>query len=248
MYVQLSNLRQAYRARVVLDGLDLTLSPGVTGLLGPNGAGKTTLMRTLATVQPPAGGTVTLDGTAVTGERTARLVRRRIGYLPQKFGWDPGMRVRDFVEYGAWLREVPNGRRRDAVKKALLQVDLADRSDERMSRLSGGMRQRAGIAWAIVGGPGLVLLDEPTVGLDPRQRLQFRRILSELTDTTVLLSTHLIDDVAAACDRVVVLHSGRIRFDGSVAEMAARGDDGTPGATPIERAYMELLPEEERQL
>ncbi|MFD8592276.1 ATP-binding cassette domain-containing protein [Streptomyces sp. NPDC059637] len=241
-------MRQAYRARVVLDGLDLALEPGVTGLLGPNGAGKTTLMRTLATVQPPAGGTVAFDGEAVAGERAARQVRRRIGYLPQKFGWDPGMRVRDFVEYAAWLREVPDGDRPEAVEKALRQVDLADRRNERMSRLSGGMRRRAGIAWAIVGAPGLVLLDEPTVGLDPRQRLQFRRILFELTDTTVLLSTHLIDDVAAACDRVVVLHSGRVLFDGGVEEMAARGHDGLPGSTPLERAYMELLPEEERQL
>ncbi|MFJ5828185.1 ABC transporter ATP-binding protein [Streptomyces sp. NPDC093089] len=248
MHVQLSKLRQAYRSRVVLDGLDLTLKPGVTGLLGPNGAGKTTLMRTLATVQPPVGGTLTLDETNVTSERTAQAVRRRIGYLPQKFGWDPGMRIRDFVEYAAWLREVPDDHRSQAVEQALHQVDLADRRNERMSRLSGGMRQRAGIAWAIVGRPGLVILDEPTVGLDPRQRLQFRRILSELKDTTVLLSTHLIDDVAAVCDRVVVLHSGRILFDGTTTEMAAHGREGMPGGTPLERAYMELLPAEERHL
>lgn len=248
MYVQLSALRQGYRARVILEDLNLALSPGVTGLLGPNGAGKTTLMRTLATVLPPAGGTIELDGTAITSERTARQARRHIGYLPQKFGWDAGMKVQDFVEYGAWLREVPGNRRREAVDKALTQVDLLERRGERMSRLSGGMRQRAGIAWAIVGDPGLVLLDEPTVGLDPRQRLQFRRILSELTDTTVLLSTHLIDDVAAACDRVIVLHSGSVLFDGSPAEMEALGRDGFPGATKIERAYMELLPVEERHL
>ncbi|WP_217142091.1 ATP-binding cassette domain-containing protein [Streptomyces sp. AC627_RSS907] len=248
MYVQLSALRQGYRARVILKDLNLALAPGVTGLVGPNGAGKTTLMRTLATVLPPAGGTIELDGTAITSERAARQARRHIGYLPQKFGWDAGMKVQDFVEYGAWLREVPKDRRREAVEKALLQVDLLERRNERMSRLSGGMRQRAGIAWAIVGDPGLVLLDEPTVGLDPRQRLQFRRILSELTDTTVLLSTHLIDDVAAACDRVIVLHSGSILFDGGAAEMEALGRDGFPGATQIERAYMELLPEEERHL
>lgn len=248
MHVQLSKLRQAYRSKVVLESLDLTLVPGVTGLLGPNGAGKTTLMRTLATVQPPVEGTITLDGVSIQSERGARAVRRQIGYLPQKFGWDPGMRIRDFVEYAAWLREVPDNRRADEVEKALGQVDLLDRRNERMSRLSGGMRQRAGIAWAIVGGPGLVILDEPTVGLDPRQRLQFRKILSELRDTTVLLSTHLIDDVAAACDRVVVLHSGRILFEGDVTDMAARGLEGRPGETPLERAYMELLPAEERKL
>ncbi|WP_437109629.1 ATP-binding cassette domain-containing protein [Streptomyces sp. enrichment culture] len=244
----MSNLCQGYPGRVVLEDLDLELRPGVTGLLGPNGAGKSTLMRTLATVQPPLRGRIALDGVTIDGEKTARHIRRRIGYLPQRFGWDPGMRVRDFVEYGAWMREVPGKHRPRAVERALSQVDLVNRKNERMSRLSGGMRQRAGIAWAIVGDPGLVILDEPTVGLDPRQRLQFRRILAGLSDTTVLLSTHLIDDVAAACDNVVVLHSGQVLFDGKVAEMADRAGDGSAGHTPLERAYMELLPEGEREL
>ncbi|MFP3988959.1 ATP-binding cassette domain-containing protein [Streptomyces sp. E11-3] len=248
MDVHISDLRQGYPGRVVLDDLDLDLRPGVTGLLGPNGAGKSTLMRTLATVQPPLRGRIALDGATIDGEKTARHIRRRIGYLPQRFGWDPGMRVRDFVEYGAWMREVADEHRSQAVERALRQVDLTDRARERMSRLSGGMRQRAGIAWAIVGEPGLVILDEPTVGLDPRQRLQFRRILAGLTETTVLLSTHMIEDVAAACDRVVVLHSGRVLFNGAVSEMADRAGDGAAGHTPLERAYMELLPEGEREL
>ncbi|MER6775252.1 ATP-binding cassette domain-containing protein [Streptomyces bacillaris] len=248
MQVDVSDLRQGYPGRVVLKDFNLALRPGVTGLLGPNGAGKSTLMRTLATVQPPLRGRVALDGVAIEGEKSARHIRRRIGYLPQRFGWDPGMRVRDFVEYGAWMRQVPGQQRTRAVERALSQVDLADRKQERMSRLSGGMRQRAGIAWAIVGDPDLVILDEPTVGLDPRQRLQFRQILAQLTDTTVLLSTHLIDDVAAACDRVVVLHSGRVLFAGDVTEMADRAGDGTAGHTPLERAYMELLPDGEREL
>lgn len=248
MRAHLSGVRQGYRGRLVLDGLDLALGPGVTALLGPNGAGKTTLMRTLATVQPPIEGTVTIGDTVVSDERTARRVRRQIGYLPQAFGWDPGMRVGDFVEYAAWLREIPARDCPRAVEEALRHVDLVDRRRDRLSRLSGGMCRRAGIAWAVVGAPGLVILDEPTAGLDPRQRLQFRRIVTGLPDTTVLLSTHLIDDVAAACDRVVVLHGGRLRFDGSVADMEARACDGLPGHTPLERAYMELLPEEERTL
>ncbi|MGW6026561.1 ATP-binding cassette domain-containing protein [Streptomyces sp. NPDC055099] len=233
---------------MVLEDLDLELRPGVTGLLGPNGAGKSTLMRTLATVQPPLRGRIALDDVSLDGEKAVRRIRRRIGYLPQRFGWDPGMRVRDFVDYGAWMREVPGKDHSRAVERALSQVDLVDRKQERMSQLSGGMRQRAGIAWAIVGDPGLVILDEPTVGLDPRQRLQFRQILSQLSDTTVLLSTHLIDDVAAACDRVVVLHSGRVLFNGEVSEMADRAGEGTAGHTPLERAYMELLPDGERDL
>lgn len=248
MHVQISGLRQGYPGRVVLEGLDLELRPGVTALLGPNGAGKSTLMRTLATVQPPLRGRIAFDGVTVDREKAARHIRRRVGYLPQRFGWDPGMRVRDFVEYGAWMRDVRGAHRSRAVEGALGQVGLLDRKHERMSRLSGGMRQRAGIAWAIVGDPGLVILDEPTVGLDPRQRLQFRRILAGLTQSTVVLSTHLIDDVAFACDRVVVLHSGRVLFDGKVPEMADRAGDGAAGHTPLERAYMELLPEGERDL
>lgn len=248
MDARLSNLCQGYRGRTVLHDVDVTFTPGVTALLGPNGAGKTTLLRTLATVLPPLDGTLVLDGVVVGGERAARQVRRDIGYLPQRFGWDPGMRVGEFVEYAAWLREVPEAERARAVEAALDHVDLSGRRRDRMARLSGGMRQRAGIAWAIVGTPSLVILDEPTVGLDPRQRLQFRRIVSELSGATVVLSTHLIDDVAAICDRVVVLHDGRVRFLGEVAEMAARAREDLPGDSPLERAYMELLPESERQL
>ena len=184
----------------------------------------------------------------VNSERTARLVRDRIGYLPQDFGFDPGMTVSDFVTYAAWMRGVPSADWQQSVTETLEMVDLADRRRSKMRSLSGGMRRRAGIAWAIVGRPRLVLLDEPTVGLDPRQRLQFRKIISELTDTVVLLSTHLIDDVAAICDRVIVLHAGTARFDGTVAELEALDQPDLPGHSKLERAYMHLLPVEEQTL
>ncbi|MGK5444853.1 ABC transporter ATP-binding protein [Micromonospora sp. URMC 105] len=239
-------LSQGYGRHTVFRGLDIDVRPGVTGLLGPNGAGKTTLLRTLATVQPPRDGRLTIDGREVRSEAEARTARRQIGFLPQRFGFEPGMRVRDFVRYGAWLRGLPPDGWAPAATTALGHVGLTDEAAKKMGRLSGGMRQRAAIAWAIVGQPRVVLLDEPTVGLDPQQRLRFRDIIAGLTDTTVLLSTHLIDDVDAICDRVVVMHAGEIRFAGPTDELKALDDSSMPGHTPLERAYMSLLPVEER--
>jgi ABC-2 type transport system ATP-binding protein len=248
MSVMLDNVAQGYGTTTVIDRITVTLRPGVTALLGPNGAGKTTLFRTLATILPPRAGRIVIDDVEIDGEQAARRVRDRIGYLPQDFGSDPGMSVTDFVTYAAWMRGVPSGRWKRAVSAALESVDLTDQRRSRMRTLSGGMRQRAGIAWAIVGQPRLVLLDEPTVGLDPRQRLQFRKIISSMEDTVVVLSTHLIDDVAAIGDRVVVLHGGTMRFDGTVAELEALDQDELPGNSPLERAYMQLLPVEEQAL
>lgn len=248
MSLILERVSQGYGSTLVVDDFSAKLQPGVTALLGPNGAGKTTLLRTMATIMPPRTGAITLDGVTVGNERSARTVRDRIGYLPQRFGFDPQMSVADFVTYAAWLRGVGSGDRRRFVTEALELVDLTDHRRTKLRKLSGGMRQRAGIAWAVVGRPRLVLLDEPTGGLDPRQRLYFRKVVSELTDTIIVLSTHLIDDVAAIGDRVVVLHGGAIKFDGTVSALAALGHDGLPGHTDLERAYMHLLPEEEQQL
>ncbi|MFG3702298.1 ABC transporter ATP-binding protein [Micromonospora sp. NPDC047620] len=241
-----NRLSQGYGLQFVFRRLDLELRPGVTALLGPNGAGKTTLLRTLATVQPPREGRLAIDGREVASEAEARLARRQIGYLPQRFGFDPGMRVRDFVQYGGWLRGLAARDLADTAEEALAHVGLADRARQKMGSLSGGMRQRAAIAWAIVGSPRVVLLDEPTVGLDPQQRLRFRDVIASLIDTTVLLSTHLIDDVDAICDRVLVMHDGKIHFDGSTDELKALDDPSMPGHAPLERAYMALLPEQER--
>lgn len=249
MSLVLSGVSQAYGKTKVIDSLDLTLNSGVVGLLGPNGSGKTTLMRTMATVMPPMEGTVALDDVIVNDERTARQARESIGYLPQSFGFHPRMRVADFVCYAAWMRGIPSGEWDDVVERALREVDLWEQRRSRMRTLSGGMRQRAGIAWAIAGEPPLILLDEPTVGLDPRQRLHFRKIIRRRSRSVVVLSTHLIDDIDATCDSVVVLQEGRPRFVGTVAEMAALGDgSGMPGNTAMERAYMFLLPVFEQQL
>ena len=241
MSVRVEELVVAYRRRRVLDGLDLALDRGVHGLLGPNGAGKTTLVRVLTTVLRAQGGQVRLLGQDVSGREGRTQVRRRLGYLPQQLGYFPGFTVREFVEYMAWLKEVPAARVPSAVDEALERVDLSARAGSRMRTLSGGMLRRAGIAQAIVNDPELLLLDEPTAGLDPEQRVGFRALLRELgADTTVVVSTHLVEDVASACTGVALLDAGRVVFTGTPDDMAAAGADGE-GDTASERGYLALL-------
>ena len=226
------------RGRNAVNGMDLRLGRGVHGLLGPNGAGKTTLIRTLATVQKPSAGSLKLLGGAVG----VRAVRRRLGYLPQHFGFYKRFTVREFVEYLAWLKEMPPETIPGAVQRALEKVGLADRADDRLKTLSGGMVRRAGIAQAIVNDPEVLLLDEPTVGLDPAQRLSFRELVAELgQQACVVISTHLVEDVAAACTDVVLMAEGSLVFQGTPTQLAAAGTTDHVGDSPIERGYTALL-------
>ena len=205
------------RRRRVLEPFTAEFPPGVNGLIGPNGAGKTTLLRVLATVTAPTSGTVQWPATDL------REIRRGIGYLPQDFGHYPRFTAWEFVEHFAWLKEIPAADLPGAVDRALERVGLADRADERLGRLSGGMRQRVGIAQAIVNRPAVLLLDEPDAGLDPEQRADFRVLLRELgQESCVVVSTHVIEDVEKACDRVWVLDGGREVFSGTPAQL---GDD-----------------------
>ncbi len=225
------------RKKMAVDGLDLSLGKGVHGLLGPNGAGKTTLIRALATVLRPASGTLTL-----LGGQGQRALRRRIGYLPQDFGFYKRFTVREFVEYIAWLKEVSKEDIPGAVQRAIDRVGLADRADDRMKTLSGGMVRRVGIAQAIVNDPDILLLDEPTAGLDPAQRVRFRELVQELgQDSCVLISTHLVEDVGTACSDVVLFAEGKLVFQGTPDELAAAGTAEHVGDSPIERGYSALL-------
>ncbi|MFG2643308.1 ABC transporter ATP-binding protein [Streptomyces sp. NPDC048370] len=244
----MTGLTVRHRRTVALDRLDLTLAPGVHGLLGPNGAGKTSLIRVLATVAAPSDGRVELLGRDAGAHRERSEIRRRLGYLPQEFGFYPGFTVREFVAYVAWLKEMPADRAADAVERAVERVGLADRIDARLKTLSGGMVRRAGIAQAIVNEPELLLLDEPTAGLDPEQRVEFRTLLKEIgASSTVIVSTHLVEDVAAACTEVTLIESGRVAFRGTTAELTALGgespDPGLAGdsANAIERGYTQAL-------
>jgi ABC-2 type transport system ATP-binding protein len=229
---------------LAVDGLDLRLGTGVHGLLGPNGAGKTTLMRALATVLRPASGDLTLLGHDVTDSRALRTIRRRLGYMPQQIGFYPRFTVAEFVAHLAWLKEMPSRDVPAAVERAIARVGLADRADRQMRTLSGGMVRRAGMAQAIVNSPDVLLLDEPTAGLDPEQRVSFRSLLRDLgEDTCVLVSTHLVEDVAAACSDVVLIDEGTRVFDGPLQHLLDADPGPGPDAegSPVERAYTALL-------
>lgn len=238
--IEIDRLCQGYGRTQVLSDLTLRLGAGRHALLGPNGAGKSTLLRTLATILAPQSGQVLLEGVAYEADRLAQL-RPKIGYLPQRFGFDPAMTVREFVSYAAWARGVPRPHRRAAVEDALAKTGLTPRRDTKMRKLSGGMIRRAGIAWAIVGDPPLILLDEPTVGLDPMQRINFRDIISRQADSTIIVSTHLIEDVDAMAERVVVLDEGEVHFHGTPVQLAEAGRSTSPGATALERGYTSIL-------
>jgi len=221
--VSLSGVRKRFRGTVALDGIDLHLRPGVTGLLGPNGAGKTTLLRILATVLPADDGDVRMLGRDPHDPRQRTDVRRRLGYLPQELGFPRGMSAFAFVDYMAVLKEWDDpGRRHAEVRRVLDQVGLGDIATKRIRTLSGGQRRRVALAQALLGSPEVLVLDEPTTGLDPEQRASLRHVLAELGRTsTLLVSTHQTEDVAALCDRVVVLDEGRVHYDGPVTDLVA---------------------------
>ena len=220
--VTIRGLSKNYGVIRALNGLDLELGTGITGLLGPNGAGKTTLLRCLATTLAPDQGEIRALGLdpARTGERTR--LRARLGYLPQNPGFYRHFTAFELVDYVAILKELTVRRQRHAeVRRVLAEVDLTDRATTKVRKLSGGMRQRLALAQALLGDPELLILDEPTVGLDPEQRMRFRALLSRLGERrTVLLSTHQTEDVAALCERVVVMQAGGVRFDGAPAALA----------------------------
>lgn len=223
--VTIHGLYKRYRATTALDHIDLDIGTGVTGLLGPNGAGKTTLLRCVATALAPDGGEMRVLGVDPRDARERTQLRRRLGYLPQEPGFYPHFTAFDLLDYVAILKELTDRRRRhDEVRRVLAEVDLAAQAKTKVRRLSGGMRQRLGLAQALLGEPDLLILDEPTAGLDPEQRMRFRALISRLGERhTVLLSTHQIEEARALCARVVVLHRGRAVFDGSPAALAGLG-------------------------
>ncbi|MER5945015.1 ABC transporter ATP-binding protein [Streptomyces sp. NPDC001904] len=241
--IRVSGLTVRHRRVTALDAVDLDFGTGVHGLLGPNGAGKTSLIRVLATVSRPSAGRVELFGGDLGNARERRSARRQLGYLPQDFGYYPGFTVREFVAYVAWLKEMPADESGAAVERAVERVGLTDRIDAKLKSLSGGMLRRAGIAQAVVNSPRLLLLDEPTAGLDPEQRVEFRSLLRELgEESTVIVSTHLVEDVAAACTAVTLIERGRVAYRGTPAALSALGRDGTEAdGNAIERGYTTAL-------
>ena len=220
--VTVAGVAKRFGSTTALGGVDLSFGSGVTGLLGPNGAGKTTLLRIVATVLVPDVGRVTVFGADPSTAGGRLEIRRRLGYMPQEPGYHLSFSAFDFVDYVAILKEWADRRsRHDEVRRVLGLVGLEPVLHTKIRRLSGGMRRRVGIAQSLIGSPDLLVLDEPTAGLDPEQRLRFRELLSAQAErSTVLLSTHQTDDVAALCQRVVVLLAGQVRFQGTPRQLA----------------------------
>ena len=243
MNVEITDLTRRFGYTRAVAGVSLETGPGVFGLLGPNGAGKTTLLRMMATVIPPTSGRLRLLGRDPGGYGPRREIRRGLGYLPQNLGYYPGFTVTEFVEYFALLKDMPPGQVPRAVAAAVEQVGLGDRARAKLRTLSGGMLRRAGIAQAIVNDPELLLLDEPTAGLDPEQRVAFRGLLRDVGQrATVVVSTHLVEDVGAACTEVALMEQGTIVFHGTPAELTGRGEGtGAAGDAPLERGYSAVL-------
>jgi ABC-2 type transport system ATP-binding protein len=219
MALQITGLSKTYPNGVrALKDLSLTVGNNMFGLLGPNGAGKSSLMRTIATLQDPDAGSISLDGLNVLTQKNE--VRKILGYLPQEFGVYPKMSAVDMLHHLAVLKGVTaKGERTDMVDALLHQTNLWDARHKALSTFSGGMKQRFGIAQALLANPRLIIVDEPTAGLDPAERNRFLNLLSSIgRDVTVILSTHIVDDVRELCSRMAIIASGEVLLEGSPTE------------------------------
>jgi ABC-2 type transport system ATP-binding protein len=225
MALTISGLSKTYPNGVrALNNLSLTVGNNMFGLLGPNGAGKSSLMRTIATLQDPDSGSIELDGLNVLAQKDA--VRKILGYLPQEFGVYPKMSALDMLQHLAILKGVVNaGERKDMVEALLQQTNLWDARKKALSTYSGGMKQRFGIAQALIANPRLIIVDEPTAGLDPAERNRFLNLLAGIgRDVTVILSTHIVDDVRELCPRMAIIASGEVLLEGAPNEALASLD------------------------
>jgi ABC-type multidrug transport system ATPase subunit len=226
MELQIRDLSKTYGNGVhALNGVTLTIPRGMYGLLGPNGAGKSTLMRTLATLQEPDSGSIRLGELDVL--RNKDEMRRTLGYLPQEFGVYPNVRAERLLEHFAVLKGIPRAARKEVVEALLRQTNLWDVRREKLGGFSGGMRQRFGVAVALLGNPKLIIVDEPTAGLDPAERVRFLNLLSELGENSiVILSTHIVEDVVELCSRMAIIDRGEILLEAeplrSVRELRGR--------------------------
>jgi ABC-2 type transport system ATP-binding protein len=219
--LRIQNLSKRYGNGVqALQDVSLHIGSGMFGLLGPNGAGKSTLMRILATLQEADSGSVFLDGIDVLSDHDR--VRQVLGYLPQEFGLYPKVTALEMLDHFADLKGVANGSQRKALVEALLrQTNLWDARHQRLGTFSGGMKQRFGIAQALIGDPKLIIVDEPTAGLDPEERVRFHNLLSEIGEhVVVILSTHIVSDVSDLCQSMAIINLGRVLVEGDPLELA----------------------------
>ncbi len=239
MQLNIQNLSKTYpNGTAALKNVSLTINKGMFGLLGPNGAGKSTLMRTIATLQEADGGSIQLGDINVLDDKVA--LRRVLGYLPQEFGVYPRISAQQLLDHMAVLKGITDKQERKALVDAMLErVNLHDHRKKSVSSFSGGMRQRFGIAQALLGEPKLIIVDEPTAGLDPGERNRFYNLLSEIGENViVILSTHIVDDVKELCSDMAIIHEGEVLFSGS-PQLAVDSLDGLIYERTVEKAEME---------
>lgn len=220
MDIKIKNLNKIYGDGYhALRDLNLTIQPGMFGLLGPNGAGKTTLMKIMTLMHEASSGTILFDDFDIRKHR--KEIRSVLGYLPQDFRFFEKLKTWEFLDYGAGLAGLKGSKRREIVDELLRKVGLFEVRDRWANRLSGGMKRRLGIAQAIVGNPKVIIVDEPTTGLDPEERIRFRNILSDVSDedVAIILSTHIVGDISSSCKKLALLNKGELKFEGSPDDM-----------------------------
>ena len=218
MQLEICNVKKQYKDKCAVNGVNLLLTPGVWGLLGANGAGKTTLMRMIAGITGTTEGEIRYDGVEI--HTMGKAYRDIFGYLPQEFGFYPGFSVQDYLEYMATLKGLPKGEADRKIKELLSRLTLEDVKRKKISKLSGGMKRRVGIAQALLNDPEVLILDEPTSGLDPGERVRFRNLLSEFAhDRIVLISTHIVSDVEYIATQNAVMKDGSIIASGTTEQL-----------------------------
>lgn len=220
MELMLDQVTKIYANKTAVDHLYACLRPGVIGLLGANGAGKTTLMRMICGILKPTDGTICFQDGKESLDVSEEMYRDTLGYLPQDFGYYPNFTGRDFLMYMAALKGIEKSAAKRKCKELLKIVNLEQAADKKIKTYSGGMKQRLGIAQAVLNDPKILILDEPTAGLDPKERVRFRNLIAELgKDAIVILSTHIVSDVEHIADRILMMKEGQIIFDGKVTDV-----------------------------
>ncbi|MBX4264966.1 ABC transporter ATP-binding protein [Clostridium estertheticum] len=220
MFIEISNLKKQYNnGPMALNDISLRIGEGVFGLLGENGAGKTTLMRILVTLMNQTSGLVNMDGTIINSKNASKI-RCKIGYLPQELGLHPNLTVREMLDYFGILSLMSLSDRKQQIDKLLVETNLEEHANKKIKHLSGGMKRRVGLAQAMLNNPSLLVVDEPTTGLDPEERIRIRMLLSKVSKgRTIILSTHVVEDVASICNKLAIMEKGKIIFTGSVPDL-----------------------------
>ena len=239
--ITIHNMNKFYGKKQALFDINLTIEQGMFGLLGRNGAGKTTLMKTIAALHKKKSGEVTVCGVPV---EKAKKIRAMTGYLPQDFSMYPNMRTDEALDYLGALSGIPAQERKKRVDLLLEKVNLTEHRRKKVKELSGGMKRRLGIAQALIHNPEVIIVDEPTAGLDPEERIRFRNLLCEIAeDRIVILSTHIVGDIESTCEKIAVMDEGRILWKGTVKELIQNAS-GHIYTANIEKQYMAQIKKE----